>query len=178
MIGTDLSQKISTAKPYVIGFIVGLLLGCCIGYFTHPDATTEYVKGDPQITKETVYQKGETEIQYIPKTSANDADVEMSDAPQQVSVMVNGKKTNFNTVAGETQKFEKGKLVVDRTSSIQFDIKAPEQPAIEGFINGTYDIKDKKYGAELQGIARKNGWKAEATLDTSGRSFLKLGHTI
>ncbi len=175
MTGDELFQKV---KPYAIGFVVGLLLGCCVGYYIHPSTTTEYVKGDPEVTKETVYQKGRTEIQYVPKTSANDADVEMSDAPQQVSVMVNGKTTKFNTVEGETQKFDKGKLVVDRTSSIQFDIKAPEQPVVAGYINGIYDMKDGKAGAELQGVAQKSGWKAEATVDTSGRAFLKFGHRI
>lgn len=166
----------SEIKQYAIGAIIGCIIGIIIGYSFHPDTRVEYVKGDPEAITETTTQHEETQIQYVPKESPSDADVEMNDAPQKVSVKVNGKTTKFNTVENETQKFEKGKLVVDKTSQISFDIKAPEQPRVEAFINGVYG-PDKR-AVELQGEAQKSGWKAEASVNTSGDVFFKLGHRI
>lgn len=164
----------TTIKYYLLTFVVGLLIGIFIGHAYFP--VTNYVTvGNDNKIEEKVTQKEREEISYVPKTSKDDADVEMNDAPQQVSVKVNGKTTKFNTVSNETQKFDKGKLVVDRTNQITFDIKAPETPRVETYVNVKTDNNNKQ-SLELEGEVEKNGWKVEGSVDTNKNWTLKAGH--
>ena len=176
-------------KYYIICLIIGVIIGGCIGFnigrYYYPRVET-VVETKLTPGKEIVTEKTHTDIQYVPKTRyvdtkgdtvQEDTDVELNDAPEQVTVKVNGKETKFNTLSNETQKFENGKLQVDRSNQISFDIKTPDIPRVEKYINLKTN-QDNKKSIELEGEVEKNGWKVEGSVDTSGGWVLKAGHSF
>ena len=69
-----------------------------------------------------VYVKGDTEVRYVEKETDKDADVEVKQPPAKVKMAYNGKEYEFDTVANETHKFDKGKLVVEQESKTTLDV--------------------------------------------------------
>ena len=77
--------------------------------------------------------KDNTIVYVETKTSANDADVQVKDAPVTYKLDYNGKKFSFNSPnENEQYKFEQGKLVIDRNSSINMKIELPVPVASVG----------------------------------------------
>ena len=111
----------------VIGVLV--IAVAVMGYFLYTGQDNKLpTQFTPKtLATETVEQKDRTVIQYVPKASASDADVELNKAQPQVGVKVNGQDYKFDLVQGETQKFDKGKVVMDQSSTLKLDIKVPEQ---------------------------------------------------
>lgn len=69
-----------------------------------------------------VYVKGDTTVQYVEKETAMDADVEVKQPPAKVKMAYNDKEYEFDTVANETHRFDKGKLVVEQESKTTLDV--------------------------------------------------------
>ena len=63
-----------------------------------------------------------TEIAYVQKNDMNDADVQLEDNSNKVIASYNGKVYEFNTIENEQHKFEKGKLVVEKSSEVKIDV--------------------------------------------------------
>ena len=64
-----------------------------------------------------------TKAEYIPKTDKQDADVELREEKPKVTVKVNsGEKYSFNLLENETSKFENGKLVLEKKSSLDLNL--------------------------------------------------------
>lgn len=67
------------------------------------------------------------EIVYTEKTSQNDADIELKNAPSFLTVKVNdGTKYTMNLLPNEKHKFEDGKLIINQGFSSDINIKAYE----------------------------------------------------
>lgn len=69
-----------------------------------------------------VQVKGETEVRYVEKESPKDSDVNVTQKPSKVTMTYNDKQYEFDTVANETHKFDKGKLVVEQESKTTLDV--------------------------------------------------------
>jgi hypothetical protein len=83
-------------------------------------------------------------VQYVPKVSAVDPDVEITKAQPQVSVSVNGQKYNFDLVQGEQQKFDKGKLTLDQSSQLKVDVSAQVEQQVSDGIKKAFEDQSKK----------------------------------
>jgi hypothetical protein len=94
------------------------LIGFFLGYWKAPVKTVTV----PKESVATVDTKTNTEVQYVPKTSAKDSDVEVTQKTPTVSV--NGKQYVMQKLPTETNKFEKGKVTVEQGYTI--DIKAKD----------------------------------------------------
>ena len=104
--------------------------------------------------------KGDTEIRYIEKESPADADVQISNPAPVVSVSYNGEKTELAGVSSESQKFDKGKLVVEQKSEATLDVT----PIVDREVNMAVDkqkaedkaaldeaVQDEKHNAHKHG---------------------------
>lgn len=110
-------------------------------------------------------QKLSTSIQYVPKAMVQnesgawvqeDTDVELNQAKPQVSVKVNGKTTKFDLQSNETQKFQNGKLQVDQTNTINFDVKVPDRHELNvyGYVKASSSGSQPQSGI---GVEKHNG---------------------
>ena len=61
-------------------------------------------------------------ITYVPKVNGEKTDVEITDAENKIIVKYNGQETVFQPQLEETQKFEQGKLVIDRSQQTVLDM--------------------------------------------------------
>lgn len=108
-----------------------------------------------------------TEVQYVEKTSNKDADVEITNTKPSVSV--NGKKYEFEKVAGETSKFDKGKVTVEQGYKIEINAKdlVPKTPkwgmdigySNHGLKLGVEHNFNKNVGVYVEGTPMKQGDK-------------------
>lgn len=114
----------------VVFSIVIALLYFVLGWVAckHFNANVIEVPAEPQVVTEVkevkipVSSDTQTQVQYVEKESADDADVEIhADAPS-IVVDYNGEKTAFDAVSSETQKFDKGKLQVNQQSKVTLDV--------------------------------------------------------
>ena len=111
-------QGVMRQDGKMVRVILYLVLGLAIflaGFFTGKNyAEKNYVLPEPEtkIITQTVQ-----EIQYVPKTSANDADVEITNLTP--TVKVDGEKFEFKPIDGEKFKFDKGKLDVRQGYEIE-----------------------------------------------------------
>lgn len=125
----NLSNLIKENWGKLIGHVVAVIVvfvagwvGC--SYFGQnvvevPSTVVERVEVPIQVPVEV---KGDTQIQYVEKTSTTDADIEMTQSTPQVVMKYNDQEYKFDTVAGETQKFDKGKLQVEQTAKTTLDV--------------------------------------------------------
>lgn len=58
----------------------------------------------------------------MPKVNGEKTDVEITDAENKIIVKYNGQETVFQPQLEETQKFEQGKLVIDRSQQTVLDM--------------------------------------------------------
>ena len=106
----------------------------------------------PKATTETTAQvtsKNTTTFQYVPKTSPTESDVEFvsntASNSEPIRVTVNGVQQEIpKSTVTESQKFEKGKLVVTEDRQVNIDLKIPEQPKIKKGIYIEQDVVPNK----------------------------------
>ena len=68
-----------------------------------------------------------TSAEYVAKTDRQDADVELKEEKPKITVKVNGgKKYSFDLLENEAAKFDKGKLVLEKSSSIDLNLVTDE----------------------------------------------------
>lgn len=75
--------------------------------------------------------KGDTVIRYVEKQAENDADVQITNPAPKIAVSYNGEKTELNGIQSEKQKFDKGKLQVEQSTSAVLDVT----PIVEREVN-------------------------------------------
>lgn len=101
-------------------------------------------------TQETakISSKNTTTFQYVPKTSPTDSDVEFvsnTTDSEPIRVTVNGVQQEIpKSTVTESQKFEKGKLVVTEDRTVSIDLKIPEQPKLKKGLYIEQDVVPKK----------------------------------
>lgn len=77
-----------------------------------------------EVKNTTIEQK---EIIYVPKTSEDDADVELQNKKSRLTVKVNdGTRYTMNLLPTESHKFEDGKLIISQGFSSDINIRAYE----------------------------------------------------
>lgn len=108
-------------------------------------------KSVPKATTETTAQvtsKNTTTFQYVPKTSPKDSDIEFvsnTTDSEPIRVTVNGVEQEIpKSTVTESQKFEKGKLVVTEDRTVNIDLKIPEQPKLKKGLYVEQDVVPKK----------------------------------
>ena len=68
-----------------------------------------------------------TSAEYVAKTDRQDADVELKEEKPKITVKVNGgEKYSFDLMENEAAKFDKGKLVLEKSSSIDLNLVTDE----------------------------------------------------
>lgn len=68
-----------------------------------------------------------TSAEYVAKTDKQDADVELKENKPKITVKVNGgEKYSFDLMENEAAKFDKGKLVLEKSSSIDLNLVTDE----------------------------------------------------
>lgn len=102
----------------------------------------------------------QTVLKYVPKEKNSDGTLENTDfeatIPQnKVVVKVNGKKQSFNLQQNETQKFEKGKLVLEQESTLNLDIKVPKRNEL--VLYAQTEVNNKGRLDNKIGIEKTNG---------------------
>ena len=103
-----------------------------------------------------VTSKNTTTFQYVPKTSPTDSDIEFvsnTTDSEPIRVTVNGVQQEIpKPTVTESQKFEKGKLVVTEDRTVNIDLKIPEQPKLKKGLYAEQDVvpkKDKAVGVRV-----------------------------
>lgn len=115
-------------KKYVGIALVAILLfvsGWFANWHFNPRVVEKPVTVEKQVqvpVEVPVAVKGDTEIQYIEKTSPSDSDIEIHQEPPQISMKYNDEEYKIDGVKGETQKFENGKLDVKQSSTATIDV--------------------------------------------------------
>lgn len=149
--------SIWTRFKVIIILLLIFVVGFTVGYFSHKSKIVEITK-DVVVTKEVPKVKTitntQTEFRYIPKDNVSDSDVEATIKKPTVSVSVNGKKHDFDLVQGETQKFDKGKLVMDQTSTITFDVKVPDRNELR--LSAEMEVNKDKI-SPIVSVEKQNG---------------------
>lgn len=146
--------KLKDNYGYLLVFILGLTLGACVTYTWFPKVET--VVTQVPVVKTEVEYRDRTEIQYVTKESTGDADVEITKAQPQVSVKFNGQDYTFGLLQDEQQKFDKGKLVVDQSSTLNIDVSAQVQQQVEDGIRKAFEDRKKEPRYRI-GIAAETG---------------------
>lgn len=111
-----------------------------------------------QQTKTTLaYVPKEKELVYrdnVPTYVTEDTDVEANIEQPHVTVKVNGKKQQFNLQQNETQKFENGKVVMNQTSEVTFDVKVPDRHELN--VYAQEEFRAGKFHHQV-GVEKENG---------------------
>jgi hypothetical protein len=116
-------------------------------------AQTNTIIQQPTIIQGETKTHTQTQLQYIEKPvlvytdpvtgktveQVDPTDVRLTASKAKVNVMVNGKPYAFDLLQGESQKFEKGQVTLDQTSTIDF--KMDVQPTIiDNTASGGIDV--------------------------------------
>lgn len=115
------------------------------------------VKSTQQTKTTFAYVPKEKELVYknnIPTYVTEDTDVEANIEQPHVTVKVNGKKQQFNLQQNETQKFEDGKVVMNQTSEVTFDVKVPDRHELDVYAQENF--RAGKFHHEV-GVEKRNG---------------------
>lgn len=136
-------EVLSAVKQYgirIIEYLVVLLVGMGIGIML---AYNPKEDNQPNPPKAEVKTQTKTSVQYIPKSSPRESDVEIKQ--ENPTVSVNGKKYQFEKLPEESAKFEKGKLEVTQRYNVSIDAKSlvPKRPkwgADVGLSNHGYTV--------------------------------------
>lgn len=100
-----------------------------------PTVVTEVKEVKVPVASET-----KTEVRYVEKDSARDADVQIDTGRPQVVVDYNGQQTKFATLDNETQKFDHGKLKVEQESKTVLDVT----PIVEREVKSAVEENTRK----------------------------------
>lgn len=116
-------------RPYLfllLSFFFGIVLGVIVCYSLFPKTITNYVEIEKPIVHEVVKYIDKTEVSYIPKENDENTDIQIDKTQPVINVKYNDKNYPFQLKQKEEQKFDKGKLVVNQSGSIDIDIKHKE----------------------------------------------------
>ena len=112
--------------------------------------------------------KGETEVVYVEKESPDDSDVSITAEKPTIKMDYNGEQYEFETLSNETQKFDKGKLDINTSSTTTLDITpivdrevtlAVENKELEMNKQFEEEVKEMEEKADKdKGKAKKNGF--------------------
>lgn len=153
------NSMLSGNKKFVVcfvGFVIFFtVMAAWFGYFD------KRAFQRAQFLQETteMLQKERVVIKYIPKEFKEDADVEYVEVPKQITVKVNKKEHKFDLLESETQKFENGKVVIEKESKINLNVQTPAVPAVRFGVEG--DVNSHGAGAGIV-LTRKFNNHAEA----------------
>lgn len=169
---SNITQNYAKTNLRLIVFVIAIL-GICVALYGgyrmfHRETIVEPPKTPVQTKIATLNstQQTKTTLAYIPKEKelvyrdnvptyvTEDTDVEANIEQPHVTVKVNGKKQQFNLQQNETQKFEDGKVVMNQTSEVTFDIKVPERHELD--VYGQEEFRAGKFHSQV-GIDKKNG---------------------
>lgn len=112
----------------IISFVCGWNTCVCLNKNVVEVPVTKVEVREVKVPVET---EAKTQIQYVEKETAQDADVQITKEKPQVVVDYNGQQTKFETLDNETQKFDKGKLQVDQTSKVTLDVTPIVQKEVQ-----------------------------------------------
>lgn len=169
---SNITQNYAKTNLRLIVFVIAIL-GICVALYGgyrmfHRETIVEQPKTPVQTKIATLNstQQTKTTLAYVPKEKelvyrdnvptyvTEDTDVEANIEQPHVTVKVNGKKQQFNLQQNETQKFEDGKVVMNQTSEVTFDIKVPERHELD--VYGQEEFRAGKFHSQV-GIDKKNG---------------------
>lgn len=133
---------------FLIIILISMLIGGIIVYKWFPKIVTEYIETHKEIpvVQERVVTQTKTEVQYVPKEKDPETgklektDVQVDIKQPTVDVKVNGKNYDFNLLQGESQAFEKGKVVVTQNNEIKLNIKQNDTLRVEAFAGKGYGV--------------------------------------
>jgi hypothetical protein len=114
-------------RAVALAFLVGAVIGGAGAVWLCPQASAVAEKAAVPMEVQAAIGMAK-EIVYVPREAGEKTDVQIEAAKPVVMVTVNGKETEFKTLADEKQKFEKGKLVITEETQLKLEIKAPPQP--------------------------------------------------
>lgn len=100
--------------------------------------------------------KGDTVIQYVPKESTNDADVDIQQNPAQISMKYNDTLYRIDTLKDETQKFDKGKLEIQQNSQAILDVTPIVKREVEIALDEQSKQLNDDFHKELKTEKRKS----------------------
>lgn len=115
------------------------------------------------------------EITYVAKEPGEKTDVEIKSAPPKVVVSVNGKETQFETLPSESQKFDKGKLVVTEETKLTLDIKTPPPPKLSIGLGWSNHGPAALLGGRLDSGGHANWWLYGDRKTVSGGIQVPIG---
>jgi hypothetical protein len=161
---SNITQNYVKTNIRLIGFVFVLLIAIFALYggykLFHRGTIEEHIKTPPmgKITNFMGTQNTKTTVGYVKKEIINgvkeDTDVEANIEQPKVTVKVNGKKQQFNLKQNETQKFEDGKVVMNQTSEVTFDVKVPERHELN--VYAQEEFRAGKFHHQV-GIEKENG---------------------
>ena len=85
-----------------------------------------YTAPRPQETPATATTETTATVEYTPKQTAQDADIELTTPPQVVTVSVNGRKQTIEKATDERYTFDKNKLTYTQKSTTDLNITVPD----------------------------------------------------
>lgn len=104
-----------------------------------------------------------TQVQYVPKESAHDADVQITSHKPQVVVDYNGQQTKFATLDNEQQKFDKGKLKVEQESKTVLDVTPIVQREVQTAVEQNTAKLEAQKDAEVKEVKKDETKKRHKT---------------
>lgn len=97
-----------------------------------------------------VIVKGDTVIEYVEKESPSDSDIQITNPAPKIAVSYNGQKTELDGIEGETQKFDKGKLVVEQKSEATLDVTPIVDREVNMAVKANTDELNKAHAEDLK----------------------------
>lgn len=154
-------------KWYLLAFILGGFIGGAGVFLFAPvrvpnHSSERIIERKVPVVQETVKQTNQTEIVYVPKTIVSEeqvslttgksemvvskerTDVEVRMEKPAVSVKVNGQPYTFALLAGETRKFDQGKISLQQESTIGIELAVKPQ-LVDRTKSGGIDIFVGRY---------------------------------
>ena len=160
-------ETLDRFKCYILVFALGGFIGGAGVFLFVPVRDQDHfseriIEREVPVVQETVKQTNQTEIVYVPKAiisaeqanqttgklemvvSKEKTDVEVRMEKPAVSVKVNGQPYSFALLAGETQKFDQGKISLQQDSTIGIELAVKPQ-LIDRTKSGGLDIFIGRY---------------------------------
>lgn len=102
--------------------------------------------------------KGETKtvVQYVPKESAHDADVNITNPAPVVVMKYNDKEYDLPTVQNEEHKFDKGKLDVQSETKTTLDVTPIVKEEVNSAVKANTEELTKQMNAEMDKIKKED----------------------
>ena len=120
----NIINKFKQVAIYVLGALIIFAVGFALGYYKAPPKvkTVTQIKTEvKEVPSLPIEEKTNTEVQYIPKDTPEDSDVDVEQTAPKVTV--NGKQYQMQKLPDEVNKFDKGKVTVQQGYSIKIDAK-------------------------------------------------------